>query len=143
MAEQAAAEMETGVCLHCKRPIALATFREMGCWEPDYDPGNDPKIWRQRGRNPSAGFRHLPPQKDGKQNTPKDFHEADADALLAPITLRKGFTGAKPESFCLWVLDLLNAQPGDIVDDLFPGTGVMGRVTADALNCTNHPEVTP
>jgi hypothetical protein len=92
-------------------------------WEPVL-------FWR--GRNPGAGYRHLPPPKDGKQNTPKDFHEADA--LLAPITLRKGFTGAKPESFCRWVLDLLNAQPGDVLDDLFPGTGVMGRVAAEALS---------
>lgn len=48
--------------------------------------------------------------------------------LLAPITLKKGLTGAKPEAFCRWVLDLLNFQPGDTLDDLFPGTGVMGRM---------------
>lgn len=90
-----------------------------------------------RGRNPSAGHRHLPPPKDGKQTTPKDFLEVLVpDTLLAPITLRRGFTGAKPEPFCRWVLDLLNAQPGDTVDDLFPGTGVMGRVAKLALTCT-------
>lgn len=55
----------------------------------------------------------------------------DAPAIEAQITLRKGLTGAKPETVCGWVLDLLNVQPGDTVDDLFPGTGVMGRVVAD------------
>jgi len=88
----------------------------------------EPVIWRG-GRNPANGHPHAPPEKGGKQNTPKDFLWEDAEGgLLAPITLKKGLTGAKPESFCGWVLDLLNAQPGDTVDDLFPGTGVMGRV---------------
>jgi hypothetical protein len=73
------------------------------------------------GRNPSNGHKHLPPLKGGKQNTPKDF-------LVCPITLRKGLTGAKPEAFCEWVLDLLNFQLGDELDDVFPGTGIMGQV---------------
>jgi hypothetical protein len=84
-------------------------------WEPVI-------FWR--GRNPNAGYSHKPPAKGGAQTTPKDF-------LAAPITLKKGLTGAKPEAFCEWVLDLLNVQAGDEVVDLFPGTGVMGRV-ADA-----------
>lgn len=89
-------------------------------WEPVI-------FWR--GRNPNAGHPHAPPEKGGKQNTPKDFFEySDPTALLCPITLQKGLTGAKPEAFCRWVLDLLNVQPNDEVVDLFPGTGVMGRV---------------
>jgi hypothetical protein len=71
-----------------------------------------------RGRNPSNGYRHAPPVKGGKQTTPKDF-------IAAPITLRKGLTGAKPEPVCSWILDLLNFRPGDEMDDLFPGTGIM------------------
>lgn len=78
----------------------------------------EPVIFRG-GRNKN----HPPPVKGGKQTTPKDFH-------VAPITLKKGLTGAKPESFCHWVLDLLNVQPTDTVTDVFPGTGVMGRVVA-------------
>lgn len=75
------------------------------------------------GRNPSNGHKHAPPEKNGKQNTPKDF-------IVEPITLKKGLVGAKPEKVCRWILDLLNAQAGDTVDDLFPGTGVMGRIAA-------------
>lgn len=52
------------------------------------------------------------------------------DHLSEPITLRKGLTGAKPWRFCEWVLDGLGYQPGDTLDDLFPGTGVMGDVVA-------------
>lgn len=52
------------------------------------------------------------------------------DYISTPITLQRGLTGAKPESFCRWVLDFLGFVPGDTIDDLFPGTGVMGRVAA-------------
>lgn len=50
------------------------------------------------------------------------------DHLAEPITLKKGLTGAKPERFCRWVCDLLGYVDGDELTDLFPGTGVMGRV---------------
>lgn len=49
------------------------------------------------------------------------------DWFSAPITLRKGLTGAKPPEVIHWILDLLNVQRGDQVDDLFPGTGVVGK----------------
>lgn len=81
----------------------------------------EPVIYRG-GRNPLNGYAAAIPEKNGKQTTPKDFH-------IAPITLKKGLVGAKPESVCRWILDLLNVQQGDEVVDLFPGTGVMGRVS--------------
>ena len=65
--------------------------------------------------------------KDGA--TPNRDH-LDEPALSEPITMRKGFTGAKPERFCHWVMDLLGWKSGDQIDDLYPGTGVMGRVVA-------------
>ena len=52
------------------------------------------------------------------------------DHLSAKITLEKGLVGAKPPAFCRWVLDLLGYIEGDELVDLFPGTGVMGRVVA-------------
>lgn len=53
------------------------------------------------------------------------------DHLSCPITMRKGLTGAKPEAFCRWVLMLLGWQDGDEMVDVFPGTGVMGRVASE------------
>lgn len=70
------------------------------------------------------GHRAAIPEKNGRQMTPKDFH-------IAPITLKKGLVGAKPESVCRWILDLLNVQPGDDVVDLYPGTGIMGHVARE------------
>lgn len=44
------------------------------------------------------------------------------------IRAGKTFLGRKPAAFCRWVLDILGFEEGDTLDDLFPGTGVMGRV---------------
>jgi hypothetical protein len=35
--------------------------------------------------------------------------------------------GAKPAAFCWWLFDLLGAQPGDELVDLFPGSGGVAR----------------
>jgi len=80
----------------------------------------EPVVFRG-GRNPCNGYPAKIPEKNGKQETPKDFHSAS-------ITLKKGLVGAKPETFCRWVLSLLNVQTGDEVADLFPGTGAMSRI---------------
>lgn len=49
------------------------------------------------------------------------------DFVSVNITLKKGLSGAKPVEFCQWILEMLNVQPGDVLDDLFPGTGIMGE----------------
>jgi hypothetical protein len=59
------------------------------------------------------------------------------DWFAKEITLKRGLTGAKPEAFCRWILDLLGYERGDEVDDLFPGTGIMGRVI-DGLGSRGH-----
>jgi hypothetical protein len=50
------------------------------------------------------------------------------DHLSSPIMLMKGLVGAKPEAFARWLIVLLGILPDDEIDDLFPGTGVIGRV---------------
>lgn len=49
------------------------------------------------------------------------------------ITLKKGLTGAKPAEFCQWLFSVLNAQPGDTLDDLFPGTGIVSQCYTDYM----------
>lgn len=49
------------------------------------------------------------------------------DWLAESITLKKGLVGAKPERFCFFIFDVLNAQPGDSLTDLFPGTGIVSE----------------
>lgn len=40
---------------------------------------------------------------------------------------RDGFAGSKPPGFARWVFDLLGANASDTLDDVFPGTGAVGR----------------
>lgn len=48
-------------------------------------------------------------------------------------------TGAKPGAFCRWVFQWLGAQPGDSLDDLFPGS----RAVGDAWRAFNGQLVLP
>ena len=61
---------------------------------------------------------------DIKQPTVRDW-------LAESITLKRGLTGAKPREFCRWVFTLLNAQRGDTLDDLFPGSGAVSAAWAE------------
>jgi hypothetical protein len=54
-------------------------------------------------------------------------HQTVRDWHSEVMTLQKGLVGAKPASFCRWILDVLNYEAGDELVDLYPGTGVMGR----------------
>ena len=47
------------------------------------------------------------------------------DWVSENITLRKGLTGAKPPKVCEFIFDLMNAEQGDTLVDVFPGTGIV------------------
>lgn len=49
------------------------------------------------------------------------------DWIQESITLQRGLTGAKPERVCHWAFELVGAEPGDELVDLFPGTGAVTR----------------
>lgn len=69
-----------------------------------------------------------------KQPTIRDWHSAN-------ITLKKNMVGAKPESFCEWICDVLNVHPGDELDDLYPGTGIMGYIFTKRI--AENPAINP
>lgn len=58
--------------------------------------------------------------KGGPMTTVRDFHSAN-------IAMQRGVPGAKPESFCLWLFDILGARPSDEFTDIFPGSGGVMR----------------
>ncbi len=58
---------------------------------------------------------------------PRDESHCVRDWLQESMTLKRGFRGAKPDRFVRWVLDLLNADPGDEITDLFHGSGAVTR----------------
>lgn len=47
------------------------------------------------------------------------------DTLVCPVNTRSGFRGAKPPEWTRWVLSALTWSPGDVVDDLFAGSGAV------------------
>lgn len=55
----------------------------------------------------------------------RDGDPVGRDHLSCPITLRRGFIGAKPEPFAAWLRVLLGYQEGDTILDLFPGSGAV------------------
>lgn len=59
-------------------------------------------------------------KRDRASRTVRDF-------VSTPITMLRGFPGAKPAAFCWWIFDLLGAEPEDEFHDIFPGSGAVGR----------------
>jgi hypothetical protein len=49
------------------------------------------------------------------------------DWVAEGITLKRGLVGVKPDAFCFWLFEVLNLQPEDTLDDLFPGSGAVTR----------------
>ena len=64
----------------------------------------------------------------------RELDPVGRDHLAEPITMKRGFTGAKPHKFNRWILDLMGYQQHDIIHDFFPGTGGLSRaVDEDVL----------
>jgi hypothetical protein len=86
-----------------------------------------------RGARPHATARLLngwePVVFAGGRQLPGSAPQA-VDAL-AGVTPRRRSTrpgaviGAKPPDFCCWLFGLLGAEPGDMLDDLYPGSGIV------------------
>lgn len=55
---------------------------------------------------------------------------------VAPMTTLPGrVIGAKPAAFCRWMFDLIGAGPDDSLDDLFPGSGIVGMAWRAYVSC--------
>lgn len=98
---------------YCPDDVRVAAWvKPFAVFKPNVNPAYawEPVIWR-----------------GGRMKRSRD--EATVrDWVSVPIALQKGLTGAKPEGFVLWLFDLLGLQENDTVTDLFPGTGVVGRM---------------
>jgi hypothetical protein len=49
------------------------------------------------------------------------------DWLAEKITMQRGLIGAKPEAVAVWVFECLGMRPEDQLEDLYPGSGAIGR----------------
>ncbi len=71
------------------------------------------------------GGRQLPRQPGGPRRT-----DSIVCGVAALTTLPGRVPGTKPAKVCRWIFGLLGAAPGDTLDDLFPGSGAVGRAWA-------------
>lgn len=100
----------------CPEDCRVAAWvKPFAVFKPGVNPGYcwEPVVWRGGRTGKERGGREVP--------TVRDY-------VSANVLIQKGLHGAKPEAFCTWILDLLGYRDGDELADLFPGTGVMGRV---------------
>ena len=95
----------------CPDDVRIAAWVKPFCaFKPGVNPAYawEPVIWR-----------------GGRPYTRED--ETVRDWLSANITMKRGMPGAKPDSFCYWLFELFNLQPGDEFIDLFPGSRAVSR----------------
>lgn len=94
----------------CPSGVRVGSWVKPFCaWKKNVSPAYswEPVIWHG-GR------------KRGYPDTVRDF-------ISEPITMKRGLVGAKPEKVCFWYFDLLGAEPGDEMEDLFPGTRAVSK----------------
>lgn len=93
-----------------------AWVKPFAIFKPNVNPAYawEPVIWRGGRRG------------DRERKTVRDW-------VSENITLRKGLVGVKPEKFSMWVFELLGANGGDELVDLFPGSGAVSLAWAKHL----------
>ena len=82
----------------------------MSAWEPVIYRSGVKRKWTKGGRS-TLGRVH------------------DWIVAMPPVFVgeHRGISGAKPLTFCFWILDLCGYRIGDTMDDIFPGSGIMER----------------
>jgi len=88
-----------------------------------------------RGERPTRSWGPLnawePVVVAGGRRRLRSIEERRLDALVHHARPRRTdplrVVGAKPAVFCRWVFELLGAEPGDELVDLFPGSGGVAR----------------
>lgn len=105
-----------------------------------------PGVWIKHAWEPviSYGGRH--PPRSQKRDNPRDWVAASvmtdptrtritetATGMIPGVARVPWVPGAKPRVFCYWIFDVLGAEPGDTLDDLFPGSGIVSRCWAEYM----------
>ena len=87
----------------------------------------------KKGVNPAYAWEPVIWKSAQKRSNEQMFAR---DWIAASITMHTNiqteegeaeFHGRKPLTFCYWLFELLNIQPGDTFDDLFPGTRAVSK----------------
>jgi hypothetical protein len=117
-----------GYCLHTSSPAladVLAVFQTM----PDEMPRVMAwvKSFAAFKRNVSVAYAWEPVLVKAARKPVVKQWMTYRDWYSAKITLERGLPGAKPESVCFWLFEVMGCEPDDELVDLFPGTGAVTR----------------
>ena len=109
---------------------ASATARSMAILAPLIEPTgarwcNWSKSFAAFKRNVSVAYAWEPVIIKEARKPVVSKRQISRDYIIAPITMRRGLIGAKPEAVCHWAFELVGARPEDDLHDLFPGTGAV------------------
>lgn len=99
------------ILVMCPSDVRIAAWVKPFCaFKKNVNPAYawEPVIWKSQRKRTS------------EQVTVRDW-------VSSPITLQRGMPGAKPDTFCYWLFELLNIQAGDTFDDLFPGSRAVSK----------------
>lgn len=120
--DRLAAEYPDGWCLSLSAP-SLQTILPM-C-PPDVRVAAWCKTWHQIRPKVPVQFSWEPVIWRGGRHRTND--PMVRDWLACPATQQRGVKGAKPDAFAFWIFNQMGAVPDDVLDDLFPGSGAVGR----------------
>jgi hypothetical protein len=86
-----------------------------------------PGIWPVYAWEPVI-FRKAKGRKSSRVTaTPMDWHLGRPYGVSARERETHGVKGSKPPDFCYWLFGVLDLHPEDSLDDLFPGSGGVGK----------------
>ena len=85
-----------------------------------------PNIWPNYAWEPVIFVRPKRPVRR-KVRTPHDWLSCNPWGVSSKERKAGGVKGQKPEPFSLWLFGILDARTEDSFDDLFPGSGRVGR----------------
>ena len=101
----------------------LAWVKEFAFWKKN--------VWPVYAWEPvvMVGCRRLPHHSkhlDGA-DSPRDWFSVSAGADNGKNGIPEHFVGAKPKAFCHWLFRCMGLIPGDILVDLYPGSGSVSK----------------
>lgn len=79
-----------------------------------------------KGVNPAYSWEPIIVQGGRKRSLARPTLR-DWIAVASPHVRGRAFTGQKPDQLCTWLFEVLGMEPDDDLDDLFPGSGAVGR----------------
>lgn len=109
----------------CPPDVRIAAWVKPFCsWKPNVNPAYcwEPIIWKSASKR----TRQQPTVRDyvSSSSSLRTFVKVEQpDGSIA----KEKLPGKKPDAFCYWLFELLNIQPGDTFDDLFPGTRAVSK----------------